>query len=630
MSRVLFNGKLLREPGAATQLRVGVQPAVNPNATNRVAVIGEADGGLTQSCYTFNNYFEALDVLRGGDSLKAIASIFNPSPLFGGAAQVDFIRAQAATTASKTFADATAKVAFTVTSKDRGTWTNGITLSLSAGASKAGTGTVTVAASSLTFSVSQDGVLNVGDTVTVGVNTHTITGRTSGTLWVITGGVVATSQPFTYVNPLNRVVTVKVPSRPIQSGTDGVAVLATKTFESASAKWISRGARIGDSIVVRNAGATTVVIYTIASIVSESQVTLVESPTAGSSLIFDHVTYERTVVSGELAPSSDTTKVSNNLVNWINTNLGDVLVAATGVADSVTAAIATATPLTGGTVTAMTTGDITTALQGMRTKQVNHLYVARACGSGAGELNFAGLVRGHLVNDAETPAIGFLGAAADKTVDDAITYAGTLNSGRLVYCFQTALDAAMDGLSTEEIPGYMVAAKAAGLAAGVTPEVPLTRKPLAVLGLKDLPGGVLLDKPTRERLLAAGVFHIYRPAGSNTFVVNQGVTTLQSTDNLWDTASASSPEISLMRIADTILDDLKRSAAATFVGATASFAKPVIEHFVTSYLQSQTGTLLTSFENLVVTQSQDKWYVSFGMVPNYPCNYVLITGTILA
>lgn len=638
MSRVLFNGKLLREPGSATQLRVGVQPAVNPNATNRVAVIGEADGGLTSSCYTFNNYFEALNVLRGGDSLKAVASIFNPSPSFGGAAQVDFIRAQTATVATKNFMDAGAKVAFSVTSLDKGAWTNGIQLALSVPSAKAGAGTVTVASTSLTFSGSQDGVLNVGDTVTVGANPYTISARTSGTVWVISGGQTATTQPWTYVNVANRAVTVKIPNPPIQSGSDGAVTVITRAFESASAKFISRGAKVGDTILVRDSGATAVVLYTIESIVSETKVILVETPSAlPTPHVWEHIVYGRTNVSTELAAFGSATAVNQNIVTWINANLGDVVVAALGVSDALIASVVAATPLTGGTVTAMTTGDITSALTILRTRQVNHLYVARACGSDstlvngrAKELNFAGLVRGHLLNDAETPAIGYLGAAADKSVDEAIIYAGTLNSGRLVYCFQTAIDAAMDGLGTEEVPGYILAAKVAGLAAGVSPEVPLTRKSVAVLGLKDLPQSAQLDKPTRERLLAAGILHVYRPSGSNTFVINQGVTTLQANDNLWDVASGSSSELSLVRIADTVLNDIKLSAASTFVGNTATFAKPVIEHFVTSYLQSQVGTLLSSYQNVVVTQNQDKWYVQFGLIPNYPINYVLITGTILA
>lgn len=637
MSRVLFNGKLIREPGSATQLRVGVQPAVNPNATNRVAVIGEADGGLTNSCLTFNNYFEALNILRGGDSLKAIASIFNPSPSFGGAAQVDFIRAQAATVATKNFVDAGAKVAFSVTSIDKGAWVNGIQVAVGLPSAKAGTGTVTVASTSLTFSTTQDGVLNVGDTVTVGANTYTISARTSGTVWVITGGSSATDQEWTYVNVQNRVLTVKVPNPAIQSGTDGAVTVLTRAFEAASARFISRGAKVGDTILVRNAAASTVVLYTIESIVSETRVILVETPSAlPSPHAWEHIVYGRTNVSPELAAFGSATAVNQNLVTWVNANVGDVVTAALGASDALIAASATGTPLTGGTVTAMTTGDITAALTILRTRQVNHLYVARACGSDSTvvngrskELNFAGLLRGHLLNDAETPAMGYLGAAADKAVDEAILYAGTLNSGRLTYCFQTAIDAAQDGLGTEEIPGFLLAAKVAGLAAGVTPEVPLTRKAVSILGLKDLPQRVQLDKPTRERLLAAGILHVYRPSGSNTFVINQGVTTLQANDNLWDATTASSSEISLVRIADTILNDIKVSAANTFVGSTATFAKPVIEHFVTSYLQSQVGTLLSGYQNVVVSQNQDKWYVQFGLIPNYPINYVLVVGTVV-
>lgn len=564
MSRVLFGGKTLREPTAAAQLRIGTQPAVNPNATNRVAVIGPADGGLPNTLYTFNSYAEAREVLRGGDSLKAISYIFSPSPAFNGAAQVDFIRADQATSATKSFNDSGAKVAFTVTSVDKGVWTNGIQVQVTA-------------------------------------------------------------------QSTDRILTVKVPSPAIQTGTDGVGTATGSYFDSPTAKFISKGAKVGDAILVTSNNYTGVTVYTIASVVSETRVTITETVTSASALTWQHVQYNRTQVSPAIAPVGGTNNVNASFVNWLNDNCGDVITATLGAADALTASATTGnSPLTGGTVTAMTNTEITSALVLLRSRQVNHLYVARACGSQGGELNFAGLLTGHILNDAEIPAIAYIGAKADTTVANAKTYAGTLNSGRVVYLFQTAFDASLDGLSTEEVPGYLLAAKVAGLAAGLATETPLTRKPLSILGLKALPSNAVLDKATREDLLASGICHVYQPAGTNTFVINQGITTLQKNNELWDQATSSSSEISLMRIVDAILTDLRLSAADTFVGSTATLAKPVVEHFVQSYLESQVGSLLQGYSSVTVTQNQDKWFVNFGIIPNYPVNFVLITGTVIA
>lgn len=566
MSRVLFGGKALREPTAASLLRIGVQPAVNPNATNRVAVLGPSEGGLPYgdgagAVYTFSSYQEALEVLRSGDSLKAINSIFNPSTAFPGAAQVDFVRAEQATAASRAFLDATTNTALTVTTVDKGEYTNGFWVGIAAG-----------------------------------------------------------------TDSTKRVITIKAPGKTIDTGTDGVlsAVASDYFFESASAAFVSNGASAGDVIVIRNAGATTVTHYTIREVLSETRVQLNETVAGASAQIWTHTKYARTQVSPELAATAVTGAINQNLVDWINANAGDILVATVGAAGTTIAAAATAA-LTGGSVTAGVLGDIEGSLALIETREVQHIYVARACGTGAGEINFAGALTGHILNNAEIPAMAYIGAAADKTDAAAITYAGVLNSARLVYVHQTAIDTAIDGLGTEEIPGFLLAAKVAGLAAGLPAQTPLTRKSINILGLKN-PN---LTKATREALLDAGILHVYQPAGSTTFVINQGITTLQNNDELWDATTASSSEISLMRIVDSILTDLRLSAGETFIGQTSTLAKPVVEHFVQSYLQSQVGGLLQSYSGVTVTQNQDTWYIQFGIVPAYPINFVLITGTVI-
>jgi hypothetical protein len=55
-----------------------------------------------------------------------------------------------------------------------------------------GVGTVTVTGTNTaTFSVSQDGTLNVGDTITIGTTAYVIGTRTSGTVWATSGANVA-------------------------------------------------------------------------------------------------------------------------------------------------------------------------------------------------------------------------------------------------------------------------------------------------------------------------------------------------------------------------------------------------------------------------------------------------------
>ena len=328
MSRVLFGNKVLREPGAASQLRIGVAPSVNPNGTNRVAVLGPSDGGIPGQVYTFNSFLDARQVLRNGDALLAIANVFNPSPIYGGASQVTFVRTSQPTTSQLSLKDAGALVGVALTSVDSGPWTAGIQ--------------VTVAA-----------------------------------------GIIAGT---------SRILTVKVPSPTIQGAADGVLTNpgATTQFDSPSALFITKGARVGDAISLSAQTNASAAIFTIKQVVSETTLILneVALPLTGNSITWSHFSYDRTQVSPELPPVAGTVNVNANMVSWINTFCGDVLVAAiSNPAAAILAVVSIANNMTGGTDTAMVNQDVTNALALIQTVPVSHITIARACGTGGTELD---------------------------------------------------------------------------------------------------------------------------------------------------------------------------------------------------------------------------------------------------
>ena len=260
--------------------------------------------------------------------------------------------------------------------------------------------------------------------------------------------------------------------------------------------------------------------------------------------------------------------------------------------------------------------------------RLQQIHLATPIGSQGTELDAAGIVTGHILNDASEKAIAYLGAGTDRLQADAVTYAGAINNGRAVYAYQTILDVSEDGLSTEELPGHHFAAKVCGLAAGFEPQTPLTRKAINVRGVKLDPADSF-DLAARETLLAAGVIHLVQFPGTSPFVINQGITTLLANKNLWDATTQTSSEISLMRIADILLRDIRLSAADTFVGSTASIGRATVENFVKSFLNDQIGALITSWSGLVVNQVADRWEVEFAFTPNGPINFVIIVGTVI-
>lgn len=120
MSQQTFNNQILVEPQAASKFTVGIAPRVNPLATGRVIVIGESEGGAPNIINWFTDKASAKGVLRGGDALREIGYIFNPSPQHDGAPYVGFVRAQVAVQGS---VDLTSII---VKSRDYGVYTNDI------------------------------------------------------------------------------------------------------------------------------------------------------------------------------------------------------------------------------------------------------------------------------------------------------------------------------------------------------------------------------------------------------------------------------------------------------------------------------------------------------------------------
>lgn len=570
MSRISFNGRVIREPRAASRLQIGLPPSVNPNSTNRVLVIGSASGGLAvadQQVYTFNNALEAAAVLRSGDSLRAIGMIFNPSPDFPGAAQVDFIRADDVTAGTVNLVDGSSANSLLFTSVDKGSWVNAIQVSVAAD-------------------------------ITV-----------------------------------NRKLTVKIPSPHIQSGTDAVLTNASGNYfiESATALFLTKGAKVGDSISISGQAAPHVGVFTIKAIVSETKVQITETPnaTTGTALTWFHFVYARTLTSPSIAQNGDTNNPNQGIINWVVANFSDVLVASQVAAGGWVAATTAPQNLTGGTVANQTTtGNITLSLALARDLNVQHIYVAKACGTQGGETDYAGLISGHILNDAEVPAIGYVGGTTDLTIANALAYAGVINNGKMAYCYQTVIESTLDGLSTEYLGAYFLAARVCGLEAGLLPQTPATRKSVGIRGIKINPTDGKLDRSKREQLLAGGVLHVFQQPGTTPFVINQDVTTLQKQDALWDPTTATASVIQLNRITDNLLYSLKSSADNAFIGSV-GIPKSVVENYVRSYLESQRGELILDWRNIIVTQTQDTWNIGFSFIPSYATDYILITGIVV-
>ena len=129
---VFFNGRLWVSP--ATMSLVDDSAMYNKNASvgNILAIIGKSEGGEPFKALRFGSAQQARDVLRSGESLKAIEKAFDPSSETYGPSEVVFVRINPATQATLTLKDGSNADVIDLLSEGYGRFTNIIKVKIEA------------------------------------------------------------------------------------------------------------------------------------------------------------------------------------------------------------------------------------------------------------------------------------------------------------------------------------------------------------------------------------------------------------------------------------------------------------------------------------------------------------------
>jgi hypothetical protein len=168
---------------------------------------------------------------------------------------------------------------------------------------------------------------------------------------------------------------------------------------------------------------------------------------------------------------------------------------------------------------------------------------------------------------------------------------------------------------------------ACGLTAGLEPQVPATRKPIRIVGVKHA-----LSKAEREKALQGGVWHLRKIAGQ--WVVNQSINTLQKNTTLFN-ADGTSFEVSIKRVKHQLNKELIINAEERFPGGNYNTVDGEdIKLFTEAFLLDRCATkekdnLLISFRNVIPTFSGDAWFTTYCFVVNGPINKTFHTGFLL-
>lgn len=125
---IIFNNKRIIKPGAYGKVDASGQVGYTIGDQKVVALVGKSAGGEPGKVLYFDDPESAKKVLKGGDLYQAVDLAFNPTKTGGaGAGRIAVVRVGNPVSASLT------KNGMVITATDKGTWTNGIKVSVTDG-----------------------------------------------------------------------------------------------------------------------------------------------------------------------------------------------------------------------------------------------------------------------------------------------------------------------------------------------------------------------------------------------------------------------------------------------------------------------------------------------------------------
>lgn len=243
----------------------------------------------------------------------------------------------------------------------------------------------------------------------------------------------------------------------------------------------------------------------------------------------------------------------------------------------------------------------------------------------------------HVVNDAKFEKFVWMGGGNDRNtfVSQSIAAANFHNTEKVVVCHGGCYVVSQkNGTGLKEKDSTYKAAHVLGRACGLPPQTPITFKGLGYAGevheLKD---------SEKTQALRNGVLVTGHDGEIGTHVVVLGNNTLQQNTNVINT-DGTSHLISVTRIKAQLSKELEVNMKRDLLGNQSqgpnvgTLTKEVVRTYVAKFLRRKTSTatkdgLIISFQDIVIEQRQDAYFVTFGFKVNMEINKIFITGTIL-
>ena len=507
---IYFDGRQILKPGVYAKVNADAMVLSRLGPANTIGVIGTSLGGVPRTVQTITTPLEARDQLRGGILRSAIELMYDPAPNAPGAQVVKYYRLNLAVQAQLNLQDSVPGNVILVKSEDYGVWTNQIRIKVEAG---------TLHGKKITINDSLD-----PSRVESGDNLGRIfTMRYVGTKFASQLVVTKTGDAATLL---------KLQTKLSGSGDPWVDELS---LDLTSGNFSTLGALVQ---LLDNQGD-----YTCTLVGDQSLPVSELDATAGSDI--KTADYNHTANIGAI-------------VYWINTQ--STLCVASRVASAVNAPANLAyTLLSGGSEgSAPDNTAWQNAIDAMQAEEINLLFVCSESNT------IHAMARDHAIFCSDIQRrkerLTIVGGALNETVDQVVTRAQDLNSSRAALVYPGIKRRNLSTGNIDTLSPMYAAAVVTGLAAGVTPETPLTFKEIKVNALEKL-----LQPTEIDRCLDRGIMALESLPSDGIFRVVQGITTYLSDSNLVYRKVAG------MRAADYLIGQVRR-AVDRYVGRTADAA----------------------------------------------------------
>lgn len=248
----------------------------------------------------------------------------------------------------------------------------------------------------------------------------------------------------------------------------------------------------------------------------------------------------------------------------------------------------------------------------------------------------------HIRDEAKFDKFMIVGGGADEdewdTADGSISIAGYFDSPKVVVVHSNIKKTSRASGTGFRVWNTLIhSAYVLGRICGLQPQVPITRKPIAIEGLVHN-----LKKSEKEVALDSGVLVTEYNQFTNNFCILQGVNSIQNNDYQIN-QNGTSYSIQIMRIVSQINRELITNTETDLLsderGVNMNTLSPgTLKNWVADYLSSKvatqdqdnlivaTATVPGGYQNVIVTRDQDAYFVSYEFVPNGEITKIFFTG----